>query len=135
MRVKPRSSEGATNTFRCLAISLAQIHSFLFFCLFFFFFYPLELRNKPRALCLLGNCTTTELNSQPLSFLFFFFLKKKNLVTFIYCLCMFTHECGGQKAILGSQFSFYHVHSGTGTQVIRLVPCWVISPALSSFFF
>jgi hypothetical protein len=40
--------------------------------LFFFSFFSSELRTEPRALCLLGKCsTTTELNPQPLRFIYF----------------------------------------------------------------
>ena len=42
-----------------------------FVCLFVFgFCFFLELRTEPRALCLLGKCSTTELNPQPLMWRF-----------------------------------------------------------------
>ena len=43
-------------------------HSFIvcLFCFVLFCFVFPELRNEPRALCLLGKCSTTELNPQPL---------------------------------------------------------------------
>jgi len=42
------------------------------FC-FWVFFFP-ELGTEPRALCLLGKRFTTELNPQPLCFVFLFHL-------------------------------------------------------------
>ena len=39
---------------------------FVFCFLFCFVLFFLELRTEPRALCLLGKCSTTELKPQPL---------------------------------------------------------------------
>jgi len=55
--------------FRCfLAIQYSSVENSLFSFVPHFFF--LELRTKPRALCLLGKCSTTELNPQPCTPLF-----------------------------------------------------------------
>jgi len=37
---------------------------------FYFFFFFSELETEPRALRLLGKCSTAELNPQPITFIF-----------------------------------------------------------------